>query len=122
MSVTQSPIDRLYAIVERDGLASLTEAEAGLLGIYWFVAETNNGGVHQFFFNDSGQFAMPALRYLEQIGAAKRRPSSAARSRCSPVGRCRQTRRSVARFSKRWTIRESLSAHSRTSSLNAAKT
>jgi hypothetical protein len=70
MSDTRSPIERLYAIIERDGLASLTEAEAGLLGI-WFVAETNNGGVHQFFFNDSGQFAVPALRYLEQIGAAK---------------------------------------------------
>ena len=71
MSDTRSPIDRLHAIVERDGFASLTEAEAGLLGIYWFVAETNNGGVHQFFFNDSGQFAVAALGYLEQIGAAK---------------------------------------------------
>lgn len=69
MSESQSPIDCLYAIVERDGLGGLTEAEAGLFGIYWFVMETNNGGVHQFFFNDSGRLAAPALRYLEQIGA-----------------------------------------------------
>ena len=71
MSEAQTPINRLYAIIERDGLGSLTEAEAGLVGMYWFVAETNNGGVHQFFFNDSGQLAVPALRYLEQVGASQ---------------------------------------------------
>jgi hypothetical protein len=64
-------MDRLYAIVERDGIAGLSDAEAGIFSIYWFVAETNNGGMHQFFFNDSGQLAVSALRYLEQIGAAK---------------------------------------------------
>ena|SRR5687767_14486977 len=71
MSTAQGPIDRVYAIIERDGVSGLTEAELGLFTIYWFVAETNNGGVHQFLFNDSGEHAQAALRYLEQIGTTR---------------------------------------------------
>jgi hypothetical protein len=71
MSESPSWIDRLYGIIKRDGLGGLTEAEIGFFGIYWFVMETNNGGVDQFFFNDSGQLALPALGYLERIGAVK---------------------------------------------------
>ena len=35
------------------------------------MAETNNGGLHQFFFNDSGAYAGDALRSLELVGALK---------------------------------------------------
>jgi hypothetical protein len=61
----------IYAIIERDGIGGLTEAELGLFAIYWFVLETNNGGIHQFFFNDSGQLAHPALACMERIGALR---------------------------------------------------
>ena len=71
MSDSQRPIDRLYVIIDRDGLAGLTDAESGFYGIYWFVTETNNGGVGQFFFNDAGRLSVPTLRYLEDIGATK---------------------------------------------------
>lgn len=71
MNETLNPIDRLYGIIERDGLGGLTEAEIGFFGTYWFVMETNNGGIGQFFFNDSGELALPALDFLEEIGAAK---------------------------------------------------
>jgi hypothetical protein len=66
-------MDRLYGLIQRDGLNGLTDAEIGFFGIYWFVMETNNGGLHQFFFNDSGQLALPALAYLERVGATGRR-------------------------------------------------
>ena len=69
MSKAETPIDRLYGIIERDGLGGLIEAELGFFGVYWFVLETNNGGMHQFFFNDSGKLAVHALRHLEEIGA-----------------------------------------------------
>jgi hypothetical protein len=71
MDESQNPIDRLLEIIQRDGLTGLTEAEIGFFGIYWFVIETNNGSIDQFFFNDSGQLALPALDYLEKIGAEK---------------------------------------------------
>lgn len=67
-----------YDISDRDGLAGLIEGEVGYFGIYWFVAETNNGGLDQFFCNDSNQLALPAGRYLQQIGAT--RPASILRS------------------------------------------
>ena len=58
-------------MIERDGFNAPTEREVGLFGIYWFILETNDGGIHQFFLNDSGRLAPPALRRLEKIGAAK---------------------------------------------------
>jgi hypothetical protein len=35
----------------------------------WLFIETNNGGLHQFFFNDAGKLAPDALRGLEMVGA-----------------------------------------------------
>ena len=66
-----TPIERLRELIAREGTASLTEEELGLLSIYWFVLETNNGGLDQFFFNESGQYAASAHAYLRQIGAAE---------------------------------------------------
>jgi hypothetical protein len=40
-----------------------------MLAINWLFTEGYNGGLHQFFFNDSGQLAIWALRGLETVGA-----------------------------------------------------
>jgi hypothetical protein len=65
------PIDLLYARIESDGIDALTQPERRLFALYWLYVETNNGGLHQFFFNDSGKFARDALEGLEMFGAAK---------------------------------------------------
>lgn len=65
------PIDLLYEKIEASGLDSLTPCERWMFALTWLGIETNNGGLHQFFFNDAGQFAVDALLGLETIGAAK---------------------------------------------------
>ena len=62
-------IDRLYQCIDAQGLEGLTEAERSLFALYWHGLETNNGGVHQFFFNDSGKLAGQALQGLRMVGA-----------------------------------------------------
>ena len=67
----KSWIDRLYECIEAGGFDGLTDAEKSMFGLYWLFAEANNGGVHQFFFNDSGSLAGEALRGLEMVGAVE---------------------------------------------------
>lgn len=67
----KSGIDRLQDRIVSHGIASLTEAERQMYGIHWLFLETYNGGLHQFFFNDVGQFAQAALNGLEAVGAPK---------------------------------------------------
>ncbi len=62
-------IDRIYERIDSKGLESLTISERASFGLYWFFLETNNGGLDQFFFNDSGQLAVDALHGLEMVGA-----------------------------------------------------
>ena len=61
--------DRLFERIQSHGLESLTLSERASFGLMWLYLETNNGGLHQFFFNDAGKLASDALRGLEMVGA-----------------------------------------------------
>jgi hypothetical protein len=65
----KSGMDRLFDQIKSGGLDSLTTSERWYLGLYWLGAETQNGGLHQYFFNDGGRFAPEAMRGLEAVGA-----------------------------------------------------
>ena len=68
---TTSKIDKLFAMIERSGISSLTEWEPFWFAIFWPFREVDNGGFHTFFFNDAGQFAIDALAGLQEVGAHK---------------------------------------------------
>ena len=65
----KSRTDRIFERIESDGFESLTLSERASFGLMWLFIETNNGGLHQFFFNDAGKLAPDALRGLEMVGA-----------------------------------------------------
>ncbi len=70
MSQSQKrPIDLLHGRIESGGIQALTQAERRLFAITWLYLETNNGSLHQFFFNNAGKFATDALEGLEMVGA-----------------------------------------------------
>jgi hypothetical protein len=48
------------------GFGRLTEPECVILCTWQFVCEVNNGGLHQFFANPSGQFAEETMAALEK--------------------------------------------------------
>ena len=64
-------IQLLCRRIESGGLAALTPAERQVFAINWLLVETNIGGLHQFFFNDTGKFTADALAGLNAIGAAE---------------------------------------------------
>src|SRR5687767_8332242 len=68
-SQPKSRMDRIYERIESHGFESLTLSERASFGLTWLYMETNNGGLHQFFFNDAGKLAPDALRGLEMVGA-----------------------------------------------------
>jgi Domain of unknown function (DUF4375) len=63
-------MDRAFEKIASTGLDSLTSSERFAFALYWLYLETNNGGLHQFFFNDAGKLAQDALRGLETLGAS----------------------------------------------------
>jgi hypothetical protein len=65
----QGLIPLLCRQIESGGLGSLTEAERQIFAINWILVETNIGGLHQFFYNDAGKFAVDALFGLQAVGA-----------------------------------------------------
>jgi hypothetical protein len=64
-------MDVLTETIAAHGYDSFTPGERLYFTIWWFMAETNNGGLHQFFFNDAGAYAADAFRSLELVGASK---------------------------------------------------
>ena len=52
---------------ERHGFAGLNDQERTIFCTWQFVCEVNNGGVHQFFFNPSGEFAKETVEALEKV-------------------------------------------------------
>ena len=70
-SKPKSRLDRFYERIESQGFESLTLNARASFGLTWLFMETNNGGLHQFFFNDAGKLAPDALRGLEMVGAPK---------------------------------------------------
>jgi len=49
------------------GFDCLTEQERTIFCTWQFVCEVNNGGIHQFFFNPSGEFASETVAALEKV-------------------------------------------------------
>jgi len=68
-SKQKSRMDRLFDRIESHGFESLTRSEQSAFALQWLYTETNNGGLDQFFFNDSGKLAADALHGLEFLGA-----------------------------------------------------
>ena len=64
--------ERIDARFLKRGLEGLTRGER-LFHILWFVMDSDieNGGLHQFLTNSSGDFAEEAKRGLQEIGARK---------------------------------------------------
>lgn len=62
--------ERIHARLVARGFESLTNGER-LFHTLWFVmdAEITNGGIHQFLWNSSGDFAEDAKHHLDDIGA-----------------------------------------------------
>jgi hypothetical protein len=60
----------MFERIKSHGFESLTLSERASFGVTWLYIETNNGGLHQFFFNDAGKLASDALRGLEMVGAS----------------------------------------------------
>ena len=52
---------------EKFGFDNLTEPERVIFCTWQFVCEVNNGGIHQFFNNPSGEFAVETVFALEQV-------------------------------------------------------
>src|SRR4051794_18806107 len=52
---------------ENLGFGNLTEQERTIFWTWQFVCEVNNGGIHQFFFNPSGEFAVETVGALEDV-------------------------------------------------------
>jgi hypothetical protein len=65
-ALAQGVAERLYDASEAG--ASLTASERELLAVYDLDAETRNGGLHQFFFNSSGDGSLEARAGLERFG------------------------------------------------------
>jgi hypothetical protein len=51
------------------GLASLSRLQRDALCVQYFQAELNNGGMHQYLFNSSGDFARETPDVFHRIGA-----------------------------------------------------
>lgn len=51
----------------RVGFSYLSEIERVIFCTWQFVCEVNNGGMHQFFKNPSGEFAVETLSALEDV-------------------------------------------------------
>src|SRR4051812_1516732 len=71
--------DLLWAVMEpvwpdasvRDELQHIAPATPGQRAVYvatLFIREVDNGGLHQFFFNSSGQYAEEVVRGLRLLG------------------------------------------------------
>ena len=64
-------MDVLMERIQTTGYQSFTAGERLYYSMWWFMTETNNEGLHQFFLNESGTHVADALRSLELIGASQ---------------------------------------------------
>lgn len=53
---------------ERSGFDGLNEGRKMAIRFYWFAAELNNGGLEQYFWNSSGDFAADQIADFRKIG------------------------------------------------------
>lgn len=67
--------------------ADLTHEESTFWLVWTGLAEVNNGGLHQFFFNHSGDFAIETVEALVEVGALGLSEALSAAIACFPGGR-----------------------------------
>jgi hypothetical protein len=60
-------VDRLMS--DKRSLSDLSPEESTFWLAWTFVAEVNNGGLHQFFFNHSGEFTHETVDALREVAA-----------------------------------------------------
>ena len=68
--------DRFYYVFDQDveiewgrsGFDALNEGRKMAIRFYWFAAELNNGGLEQYFWNSSGDFAADQIADFRTIG------------------------------------------------------
>lgn len=68
--------DRFYYVFDHDveiewkrsGFDGLNEGRKMAIRFYWFAAELNNGGLEQYFWNSSGDFAADQIADFRKIG------------------------------------------------------
>jgi len=53
---------------ERDVLDGLSAGFRAVYSTWWVEAEVNNGGLNQYFWNSSGEFARDAVAGFDRIG------------------------------------------------------
>ena len=58
-----------WRTLQRQGVASLSRLQRDALCVLNFQAEVNNGGVHQYLLNSSGDFAKETPDVFRRIGA-----------------------------------------------------
>lgn len=59
-----------YRLQEID-FDQLTQPEKDVVCVFTMIAETNNGGLHQFYINSSGDLALETADAFERIGASR---------------------------------------------------
>jgi hypothetical protein len=94
----------VFARLETGGFKALSQPEQVFVCIWELDTEVNNGGFHQYYFNDGGDRAVDAVRSLEAIGA----PQTAAL-----VTRANRLFGPSGPFRDRWKRQEQLNALSR---------
>jgi hypothetical protein len=62
---------RLRQRWEALGFDALSQAEQEAVALYWLEGEVMNGGLHQYFYNSSGDMAELALAGLARLGATE---------------------------------------------------
>jgi hypothetical protein len=60
-----------WGAIEGRGVSSLSRLQRDALCVMNFQAEINNGGIHQYFFNSSGDLAKETPEVFRRIGAEK---------------------------------------------------
>jgi len=68
MSLTESPTWKLLEQHWDEGFDSLMQEEKEAIALWWLEAETMNGTLDQFFWNNSGDLALIARSGLVSLG------------------------------------------------------
>jgi Domain of unknown function (DUF4375) len=67
----KATLARLEARWSMHGFNELVAEERETIALFWLEGEVMNGGLHQYFYNSSGDLAALALRALCRLGASR---------------------------------------------------
>ncbi len=66
------PLDAVGTRLQAVGYDNLNDFEKkSYYAVYWFSTETENGGLHQFFFNSTGGYVLEVRMGLRMMGATE---------------------------------------------------